>query len=405
VAGAKESEALRYLREDVLLHGPSHKARVEAALGKKGLTSIEDLAKVPPISLADVADPASIVLRPPAPKGTSSKAERTRRTLELSYKPVHWIVQDGVPIGSSEMDLRRLANMGARWLARCGVVSDDVVLGLLPAGPRLPYWELVLGTRQLAVPSVHLPPVPSDADMIRLRPSVVVGRPSDLVRLLDTAARPAKDTMWRSRVRLLVVAGDPLEDGLRTRLQSLLEAPGAAVVSAWAPSGVRALWWECQGATGMHTWPEAEVVQVVDPLSGTPVPPGADGEVVWTAVGWHGSVLVRLRTGVFAALDPAPCPSCGEPGPRLDVIPTAPGYLEVLDRHRGVAAWQAELRTVKGREELLVFLALSGRAGLERLLVDLDAHLSATQYVVLEKPDLERRLADHDDRRLVDLRT
>ncbi|MGH9282062.1 MAG: hypothetical protein ACRD0S_03895, partial [Acidimicrobiales bacterium] len=184
-----------------------------------------------------------------------------------------------------------------------------------------------------------------------------------------------------------------------------LEASGGAVVSAWAPPGVRSMWWECHGGSGMHTFPDAEIVEVVDPLSGTPVPPGADGEVVWTSLGWRGSVMVRMRTGVFAALDPTPCPACGEPGPRLDVIPTAPSYLDVLERHRGLAGWQAELRTVDGREELLVFLVLSGRSGLERVLVELDAELSATQYVVLEKPALERRLAEHDDRRLVDLRS
>ena len=405
VAGARESEIVRYLREEVAAHAAAHRRRMEDALGPNGLRSLDDLGRVPITRLSDITEPASVVLRPPAPRSGGKRGERARQELDEAYKPVHWIVQEGVPLGSSETDLQRLGTLGARWLRRCGVRPDDVVVGLLPAGPRLAYWELVLATRRLGVASVHLPPVPSDADMLRLRPSVLVGRPYDLGRLLDTGSRGAAGVSWRSRVRLVVAAGEPLEAGQRARLERLLEGSAdAAVVSAWAPPGVRALWWECRGGAGMHTWPEAEVVQVVDPLSGTPVPPGADGEVVWTSVGWHGSVLVRLRTGVFATMEFGDCPSCGEPGPRLKVVPTAPSYLDALDRHAGVAAWQAELRTVDGREELLVFLALSGRTGLERLLVELDAELSATQYVILEPPALDARLTAHDDRRLVDVR-
>jgi hypothetical protein len=87
------------------------------------------------------------------------------------------------------------------------------------------------------------------------------------------------------------------------------------------------------------------------------------------------------------------------------VSPSAPSFLDVLDRHHGVAGWQAELRSEAGYEELLVFLALSGATRLEQLLVDLDVHLSATQYVVVDRATLDARLAAHLDRRVVDLRT
>lgn len=404
MADARSKEIVRYLRNDVAAHAPALRRRLESALGGGGVKSLEDLSRVPLTTLADIDDPSSIVLRPPAPKGGSARAQRNRASLDQGYKPLHWIVQEGVPLGSSETDLQRLAALGALWLTRCGVTVNDVVLSLLPAGPRLAYWQVVLGTRRMGVASVHLPPIPSDADMARLRPTVVVGRPYDLGRLLDPAGRSLGGSTWRSRVRLVVAAGEPLEATQRARLERLLQTQDARVVSAWAPPGARALWWECRGGFGMHTWPDAEVVEVVDPLSGTPVPPGADGEVVWTALGWHGSVLLRLRTGVFAALDPTPCPACKAAGPRLDVIPTAPSYLQVLDRHEGVGGWQAELRTVDGREELLVFLALSGRIALERVLVELDAELSATQYVILDRKALEARRAATDDQRLVDLR-
>ena len=405
MARGRDKTVSRYLRSEVAAHAPGHRDRLTAASGGAVPRTADELAQVRPIALTDVKDPASIMLRPPWPRGSGKKAIKATRALELRYKPVHWVVQAGIPLGSSVADLERLARMGARWLAGAGVRTDDVVLGFLPAGPHLPYWQLVLGARELGVSTFHVPPVPRPSDAARLLPTVVVGRPGDLNRLLDADEGGDPQADWRSRVRLVIAAGDPLDDGLRAKLQAVLSARGATVVSAWAPPGVRALWWECKGGMDFHTWPEAEIVQIVDPLSGTPVPPGADGEIVWTALGWFGSVLVRLRTGVFGALDTEPCPSCGQPGPRLAVSSGEPSFLRVLDRHNGVVSWQAELRVVDGYEELLVFLAPASGAQLPQLLAELDADLGATQYVVLTARDLDLRLADHEDQRVVDLRT
>ena len=403
MARRDDKRVLRYLRDEVAANAPAHRERLGMADGGR-LQSLAELSRVPTIALAEV-DPAACVLRPSAPTAGSRRAQRARRAMEHGYKPVHWIVQEGVPVGSSEADLERLGDLGARGLTRSGVGPDDVVVSVLPAGPHLAYWQVVLGARQLGVSAMHLQPMPLSADVARLRPTVLVGRPYDLGRLLSPGNdRNGAGRGWRRAVRLVIAAGEPLDAGQRARLENWLEVSGSAVVSAWAPPGVRSLWWECPGGTALHTSPDAELVQVVDPLSGTAVPPGADGEVVWTAVGWHGSVLVRLRTGVFAAVEEGPCPSCREPGPRLAVTSGSPSFLEVLDRHEGVAGWQAELRTVDGDEELVVFLVLSGAVRLERLLVDLDIDLSATQYVVLDRSALDARLAAHLDRRVVDLR-
>lgn len=404
MAKGRDKAIGRYLAEVAEL-APGIRARLAAAAGQgKVPTTADELARVRPVRLREVGDTSAIVLRPKWPTGTRTRAVEARRDLERRYKPIHWVVQAGVPLGSSVVDLERLAKKGARWLSGSGVRPDDVILGFLPAGPHLPYWQLVYGARELGVSTFHVPPIPRPIDAARLLPTVVAGRPSDLARLLSPAegsGDPSRD--WRAQVRVVLAAGEPLDDGLRGRLQAAL-APGATLVSAWAPPGARVMWWECSAGDGLHTWPEAELVQIADPLSGTPVPAGADGEVIWTALGWYGSVLVRLRTGVFASLDPSPCPACGQPGPRLTVASGEPSYLRVLDHHPGVHRWQAELRTVDGFEELLVFLTPTSGTKIPSLLAELDADLGATQYVVLDATTLDDRLADHGDQRVVDTR-
>lgn len=399
MAAGKDRELVEYLLHDVALHAPVVRQRLAGALGNNRLKSADDLARLAPMALADVTDPGALVLRPRLPRRSKGALG-----MERAYKPVHWLVQEGVPIGSSASDVERLGALSARWLSAAGVRTDDVLVGFLPAGPHLPYWQLVLGAMRLGVSAVFVPPVPTVGDVARLRPTVLVGRPYDLARLLGDRSASSAAAAWRSRVRLLVAAGEPLDDAMRGRLRDLLVAPDGAVVSAWAPPGVRAMWWECPGGTALHTWPDAELVQIVDPLSGTPAPPGADGEVVWTALGWHGTVMVRLRTGVMASLDPGPCRACKAEGPLLSVSSDAPSFLRVLDEHRGVADWQAELRTTDQGEELFVFMSLSPGANLPQLLAELDGELFATQYVVLSLAALDARLAAHGDRKVIDLR-
>lgn len=393
----REKALRRYLRREVMAHSAYHRERLAPAFGRRGPRRLGDLAQAPLTRLAEVADPRDLVLRPGGhQRGRGSERDRQQHT----FKPVHWTIHGEVLVGSSAEDLTRMAELGKRWLGLAGVEPHDVLVNILPYGPNLGWWQVALGARHAGLSAIDLRVAPPPAEVARLRPSVLAGRPFDLARLMEAAelaGRPLVD------VHTVLAVGEPLEPGMRARLTRLL-GEGGAVVAAFAPPGVRALWGECREGMGLHTWPDAEVIELVDPLSGEPVPPGADGEVVWTALGWRGTVLIRLRTGVFASTDDGRCPACGAPGPRLSVAPSVPAFLAVLDRSRDVAGWQAELRRTGGHEELVVFLVPAPAAALGPLLADLDVELSATQYVVLDADSLDDRIARAGDRRLIDLR-
>jgi hypothetical protein len=81
-----------------------------------------------------------------------------------------------------------------------------------------------------------------------------------------------------------------------------------------------------------------------------------------------------------------------------------PTFAKVLDSHPAVQAWQAELRTVDGHEELIVFLSLEANGRPGRLLRQLDRHLTVTQFVVLDRKRLDARISSHGDTRVLDLR-
>ena len=418
IKNAQGKALRRYLAQDVYPYSPYYQVRFEeGGVGQRGIKSRADLDKVPLTTFDEIANPASVVLRPDeqsiqqyARIGLVARVFWAKlwrrewvvnqRLIDPVYKPLHWHVDDGFPIGSSAEDVERLAELGRRWLELAGVARYDVVVSVLPPGPNLAYWELVLGARQAGVSALHLNPSTTVEQLAAARPNVIAGRPGDLVRLLE-AARPIERNL--DGLRTLLVAGARLDDGTRRHLMNLVDGQ-AAVVAAWAPPGVRALWCQCRDGEGLHTAPDAEIVELIDPLSGVPVA-GSDGEVAWTALDWKGTVFLRLRTGVYGSIDEGPCPACGRTTPRL--LPTAtsePGFARVLDSHPKVQAWQAELRTIEGQEELIVYISIepNGRPG--RLLRELDRHLTVTQFVVMDRRRLDARVSKHGESRVLDLR-
>lgn len=402
----------RDVAADVYPYSAWYRARLEAAgLGRKAAGS-DILRRLPLTSLDGVHDPADLVLRPEeatlqrfAPPGLllqifwaklRRRADRlNRNVIEPRYKPVHWHLAAGVPIAYTDADLTRLADLGRHALALAGLGRYDVAVTVLAAEPDPAWWELVLGFRRAGVSALHLGDDATGAQVRAASPAVLAGRVATLERVL-AAAGPLP------QLHTLVVAGEVLTDRARATLRRL--APGAAVVGMWAPPAVRSLWVTCRGGDGYHTEPDAELVEVVDPATGEPAGPGADGEVVWTGLGWKGTVLLRLRTGVIGVVDDTPCPTCGRTSPRVHVTAGEPPFARVLDAAPEVRAWQAELRTVDGHEELIVTLAVAGDGHPGRVLRALDRELSVTQFVVLPQAEVEARLASAGHRRVLDHR-
>ena len=306
----------RYVRREVHPYSELNRRRLdEAGLGAR-VTTVDALARLRPMALTDVADPRSLVLRPtldsilaggePLLRWRATWARVVDRRVWLNdhvigpvFKPVHWTEADGTLLGWSSDDLDRLADLGRRWLSLAGLRRDDTLLTVLATGPSLEFWQTALGARAAGISTVHLGR-PADAEELsRLAPTVVAGRVDDLMAL-DLAAT--------TRVRTVLVLGDLPDDTTRTELATRAGRQ-ATVLAAWAPPGARALWSECRPGAGLHTWPETEAVQ------------SEDDRLIWTPIGWRGSVLLRLATGVAGVVDPSPCPACGRTTPRVEILP------------------------------------------------------------------------------------
>ncbi|MDX6199887.1 MAG: hypothetical protein QOJ79_3038 [Actinomycetota bacterium] len=281
------------------------------------------------------------------------------------------------PVASTRSDLDLVARAGARLWQLLGLTREDVVVSALPTVPTAAGHGLELAA--LGAGSPLLAPgdeIDAVADALRLVPAttlaVSTATAAQLLDDLDEAGAPLES------VRTVLLVGGAYDDE-RAAVGDALARVGisdCAVLAVHVPDGHRLLWGECResaGRTGLHTYPDLEVVQLVDPETGEESSQSG-GEIVVTQLGFRGSALLRWRTGDLAEdVTDAACPSCGRTVPRVTML--RPGVLvPALDLRGGVRP--VDVRGVSaalvGRADVLdwrVVLGRSPRDGADELLV------------------------------------
>jgi hypothetical protein len=173
----------------------------------------------------------------------------------------------------------------------------------------------------------------------------------------------------------------------------------------WAPDGVLAAWAQCRGGAGLHTWPEHELIEIVDTTSGLPVVAGGAGEVIWTGTGWYSSALVRLQTGAIGEIvENEVCPACGRRSLRIEETAKPRGLVEILDGSPLVGGWVGELQRVGDDDRLVIWVAPSAAANPYALLAFMGETFPEADVSLADRAELDRRLAAANGERFADRR-
>src|SRR4051795_1513801 len=256
------------------------------------------------------------------------------------------------PLAYTRGDLDVVARAGARLWSVLGLSNEDALVSALPVGATVEHTALQYAALAAGAPALF-PGAGTEAVVAAARlapPTVVAVATQGAAELVAALA----DAEALGRLTTLLLVGAPSDEERSAAAQALSDAGrSATVLAVHAPSGARLLWAECRqsaGATGLHTYPDLDLVQVVDPETGEPASDGT-GELVLTSLAMRGSALLRWRTGdLVNRIDTASCPSCGRTVAR--VLGTRRAALVVAtDTGRAL-----DLRAVAG--------ALTGRADL-----------------------------------------
>ena len=125
---------------------------------------------------------------------------------------------------------------------------------------------------------------------------------------------------------------------------------------------------ECEAHDGIHYWADLYIVEIIDPVTLTPVAPGEQGEMVVTSLQKEASPLIRYRTHDLTRFIPGQC-ACGVNMPRIDKIA---GRSDDMFIFRGVNIYPGQIGSVLERFDNLSAeyqISLTRREGLDHMTV------------------------------------
>jgi hypothetical protein len=394
LAKLRESEVRRQVVDAVAPFSPWWKARLKT-LGRSArsvgsLAGLSELAAVGERDVCPDGDPrgmAALVLQgsesgfalhaegPVLRRALVSRLARPgsyRSIVEADTRPTSFVWAGlglHYPLASTRSDLDLIARAGARLWQLLGLTRSDVVVSALPTLPTASTRALELAA--LGAGSPLLTPgddVDAVAAALRLVPATTLAVPAVIAaQLIDDLDEAGAELDSLQTVLLVGGAYDDERAAVLDALRRVGAAADCVVLAVHVPDGHRLLWGECResgGRAGLHTYPDLEVVQLVDPETGESASGDGPSEVVVTQLGFRGHALLRWRTADLAeSIDETPCPSCGRTVPRL--IGLRPGAL-VLPLDLRAGSRSVDLRGVSaalvGRADVLDWRVVLGRS-------------------------------------------
>ncbi len=231
---------------------------------------------------------------------------RCHQTSGTTTVPIRWL--------DTAESWNHIVDNWIQILRAAGVTRRDRFFFAFSFGPFLGFWSAVDAVHKLGC---FCFPGGSMSSLARLQAildnqiTVLCCTPT-YAQHLGEVAREKQVSLARSRLRLIVVAGESGGSipATRARIEQLW--PGATVFDHHGMTEVGPVTYQCPAAPGvLHVLEAAYFPEVIEPESGRRVSPGQTGELVLTTLDRVGSPLLRYRTGDLVKARPSSVCVCG----------------------------------------------------------------------------------------------
>lgn len=303
----------------------------EMGIGPEEVGSLADLARLPFTTKDDLRDnypygffavPMREVVRIHASSGTT-----------------------GTPtvVGYTRNDIRTWSNLVARIITMGGATKDDVIqiafgYGLFTGAFGLHYGAERIGASVIPASSGNT------ARQIKImqdfKTTTLVSTPSYAL-LIGETIREMGIPLSSLSLKWGLFGAEPWSDAMRQEIEDRLgivatDNYGLSEVIGPGVSG------ECLERKGLHINEDHFIVEVVDPETLTPVPPGEVGELVLTTLSKEAFPMIRYRTRDLTRLLSGECP-CGRTGQRMSRVFGRSDDMLII---RGVNVFPSQVETV-----------------------------------------------------------
>src|ERR1700691_1030283 len=278
---------LRDVLSVVLRNNPFYAAKL------RGVSPDSDIATLPFTVKQELIDDQ--MAHPPYGSNLTYPLDRYTRFCQTSATttgtPMRWL-------DTPETWEWRIAN-GTRVAQAAGVSAGNRIFFAFSFGPFLGFWvgfEAATRVGGLAIPGGGMRSAARLRAIADTSATVLCCTPTYAIRLAEVAAEESID-LGAASVRTLIVAGEPGGSVPATRNHISKLWRGAGVVDHHGMTEIGPVSYGCPKRPGvLHIIEDSYIAEVIDPVTGRPLPRGAAGELVLTNLGRLGSPLLRYRT-------------------------------------------------------------------------------------------------------------
>jgi phenylacetate-coenzyme A ligase PaaK-like adenylate-forming protein len=373
---------IKYLREYVQPYHPYlRKLYREKGVDLAKLKTADDIRRLPIIDKNDLrANPQLFVLQPtfpgvPSPAGyetapiTRSKMlsymyqaarnrprdysrlvrqesfrEQVRRRALMEWLPIHFHVSTGstgnpTPAVYTYYDVKKVLPQMASLLVVPKVRQPgysyfdwaERTLNIFPGAPHLAFFAPVLAKMAVGTSSFDTfggAVIPTDRQILIFAQggfSAITAVPSYLVHWLRRAkVLQDQGTIGKlTSFKRVAVGAEPMSETMREYIRGLAIELGAdPSFRIYQSLGMTEMKWfalECGEGSGIHLNPRFYYWELLDPQTREPVGEGEPGVLVFSHIGWRGTVLTRYWTGdlIKGGFRWTRCEHCGYTFPRV----------------------------------------------------------------------------------------
>lgn len=379
---ASEKRLLRYLRDYVASYHPFlRKLYRENGIDVSRIRTIEEFRRLPIIDKKHLqSDPLMFILRPrmpgaPAlPQGYDSTPLRKTTLLNYAFKAL-WRWNDPAYMVRQDSFRERVRRLGMlEWLPihthfstgssgnpspttfthhdikeaigeiACLAIQaknppdgyqpyswDERKMSLLPGAPHFAFYAPIFVKIFAGSPSFETfggNVIPTEKQILIFVSGgfeTLFSTPSYLVYWLRKAVALQKENKAAPlrKLRRVILGAEPVSEPLRDYLRRLATEAGADPgLKILQTAGMTEMKWgflECMERSGIHLNPKYYYWEILHPETRQPVNPGEPGVLVFSHIGWRGTVLIRYWTGdlIKGGMTWERCPMCGWTFPRI----------------------------------------------------------------------------------------
>lgn len=304
---ARLQETVAYIYNKV----PLYKAKMDAVgVSPSDIRCLEDIRLLPFTTKKDFHDsyPFGMFAVPP------KELNRIHSSSGTTGKPT--------VVGYTKNDLQNWSELVARFVTAAGVTEQDIAqisfgYGMFTGGFGLHYGLERVGATVVPVSSGN-----TDRQLMFMQDfatTVLISTPSYAAHLAEEAKVRGMRLGEEVQLKWGLFGSEPWTEGMRRRVQASL---GLSATDNYGMSelGGPGFSGECEVVKdGMHISEDMFIWEIIDPVTGEPLPEGETGELVVTPLWKEALPILRYRTRDLTAVTTASC-TCGRTTARMSRV-------------------------------------------------------------------------------------